>query len=310
MTFVQTVFTVRQLAERWNVSIRSIYDLCARGELDTFGSVTASEFARSTSINNTRPSMPRSDADDSPRYKLYQRGHRFYARRRTNGAWHRISTGGIQAGARQKSGQPIYGAGAGRARTAVTTDHRRHSPRLSCTWSRSREAYATLDAAARALRRHIGDLQPDHLTKERVRFDGCQRRAEGHLVGSPAARRKKPIADGTIIRAWVTLRAALKWAREEKWIVDVPAIPTLLNPWAGTAGSHERMPIGCSPRRQRCIFQRPPLALHTAARTGAPLELQWGRLVVFHATGVVELLGAGTATRSGADRCRMTKRVA
>ena len=50
------------------------------------------------------------------------------------------------------------------------------------------------------------------------------------MVGPPDARRKKPVSDGTIIRELVTLRAALKWARGERWITDVPYIETPSQP--------------------------------------------------------------------------------
>jgi hypothetical protein len=51
--------------------------------------------------------------------------------------------------------------------------------------------YQRLDMAARALRRHIGDLEPEHLTKERIRFYRRGRGVEGHEVGPADARRKK-----------------------------------------------------------------------------------------------------------------------
>jgi hypothetical protein len=76
----------------------------------------------------------------------------------------------------------------------------------------------------KALRRRLGDLEPEHLTKERIRFYRRQRKVEGHEVGPADKRRKKPIQDGTILRELVTLRAALRWAKTERWISEVPYI--------------------------------------------------------------------------------------
>jgi hypothetical protein len=92
-------------------------------------------------------------------------------------------------------------------------------------------AYDTLEVACKALRRHLGDLQSHHLTTERIRFYRARRRAEGHQVGPADARRKKITSDGTLIRELVTLRAALKWAKQAKWIsgdlphIEVPSQP-------------------------------------------------------------------------------------
>jgi integrase len=85
-------------------------------------------------------------------------------------------------------------------------------------------AYDTLETCAAALRRHLADLIPDHLTRERARSYATARRKEGYMVGPPTKRRKKPVSNGTIIREIVTLRAALKWAVEEKWIAAAPAV--------------------------------------------------------------------------------------
>ena len=44
------------------------------------------------------------------------------------------------------------------------------------------------------------------------------------MVGPASQKRKKPTSDGTVIRELVTLRAALRWAVEEKWITSEPSI--------------------------------------------------------------------------------------
>lgn len=140
-------------------------------------------------------------------------------------------------------------------------------------------AYDTLEVAAKALCRHLGDLQPEHLTKERARFYARQRRAEGHLVGPKTARRKKPTSDGTVIRELVTLRAALVWARGEGWIRDVPKIETPRHPaprdrWL-TREEADRLLASAKAPHVRTFLA---ICLYTAARAGAVLELTWGQV--------------------------------
>ena len=140
-------------------------------------------------------------------------------------------------------------------------------------------AYDTLETAAKALRRHLGDLQPAHLTKERARFYARQRRAEGHIVGPATARRKKPTSDGTVIRELVTLRAALKWARAERWITDVPQIETPRQPaprdrWLTREEADRLLASAQAPHVKTFLAT----CLYTGARAGAVLELTWDRI--------------------------------
>ncbi len=100
--------------------------------------------------------------------------------------------------------------------------------------------------AAKPLGRHLGDLEPDHLTKERVRFYRARRAAEGQEVGPADQRRTKPIQDGTVIRELGMLRSALEWAKRERWIKgDLPHIemPSNLHPVA--SGCPGMKQIGC-----------------------------------------------------------------
>ncbi|WP_428485992.1 tyrosine-type recombinase/integrase [Rhodopila sp.] len=140
-------------------------------------------------------------------------------------------------------------------------------------------AYGTLAACGKALVRHLGELQPDHLTRERVRFYMSRRRAEGHMVGPPDARRKKPTQDGTIIRELLTLRAALKWAQREKWISEIPYIAVPRQPpprdrWLTRAEADRLLESA----RALHIKTFLALALYTAARAGAILDLTWDRV--------------------------------
>ena len=148
--------------------------------------------------------------------------------------------------------------------------------------------YGSLENVAKSLRRHLGDLQPEHLTKERARFYTRQRRAEGHIVGPAEARRKKPIQDGTIIRELVTLRAALKWALAERWISQVPVIETPRQPpprdrWLTREEADRLLESAQAPHVRTFLAT----CLYTAARAAAVLELTWDRVDV--AAGLIDL---------------------
>jgi integrase len=140
-------------------------------------------------------------------------------------------------------------------------------------------SYATLETCAKPLRRHLGDLEPGHLTRERSRFYAATRRAEGHEVGPANKRRPKPTSDGTIIRELVMLRAALKWAQREKWFsdlpyVEVPSQPQPRDRWLTRGEAARLLDQAKAPHVKLFIA----LALHTAARAGALLELTWDRV--------------------------------
>ena len=152
--------------------------------------------------------------------------------------------------------------------------------------------YETLLTNAKALRRHLGDLQPTHLTKERIRFYRRQRQVEGHEVGPADKRRKKPIQDGTILRELVTLRAALRWAKNEKWIsetpyIEVPSQPAPRDRWL-TRDEADRLLASAQALHVRTFLA---ICLYTAARAHAVLELTWSRVDL--TAGIIDL---GTAT--------------
>src|ERR1700722_6861216 len=160
---------------------------------------------------------------DSPNYRLTQRGDRFYVRWWQDGTWQRVSTGETD---RRRATIWLAQFIAGRG-TAQPPEQPTVSVILDGYLADRKpvvRGYATLIYVCQSLRRHLGDLKPEHLTKERARFLARQRRAEGHMVGPAADRRKKAIGDGTIIRELVTLRAALRWEQSERWIKEVPRI--------------------------------------------------------------------------------------
>lgn len=125
---------------------------------------------------------------------------------------------------------------------------------------------ATLEHAAKPLRRAIGDLLSEQVTVAEGRRYARQRRAEGRR-------------DGTIIREVVTLRAALAWAVRRGWIasaphVEAPAAPRPRERWLSVPEA-ARLLRACPSRHLR-LFVR--IALYTAARTGAILELEWSKV--------------------------------
>lgn len=215
---------------------------------------------------------------DRPTFKLVQRGSRYYVRWWERGGWRRVSTGTAdQREAARFLAQFEAGYGTPEPPQAPTV-----SAILDGYMADRRgeiRGYASLENCAKALRRHLGDLQPDHLTKERCRFYVARRRADGHMVGPADARRKKPIQDGTIIREMVVLRTALKWAVQAKWIADRPHIEVPSQPpprarWLTREEADRLLAAAVMPHIRTFLA----LALHTAARANALLELTWDRV--------------------------------
>jgi integrase len=224
---------------------------------------------------------------DAPNYRLTRRGSRFYVRWWQDGRWQRVSTG--TADRRQAAvwlAQFVAGRG-----TPAPPEQPTIAMILDGYLVDRRpvvRAYDTLEVAAKVLRRHLGDLQPDHLTKERARFYARQRRAEGHMVGPATARRKKPTSDGTVIRELVTLRAALKWAHGERWIgsvpqFEVPRQPAPRDRWL-TREEADRLLASAVALHVRTFLAT---CLYTGARAGAVLDLIWDR--VHLDTGLIDL---------------------
>ena len=212
---------------------------------------------------------------EQPKLRLVLRGSRFYVRWWKDGAWQRVSTGTEDKREAQRFLKQLE--------AGMATPEAPAAPVISTIldgYLADRKdrvaAFATLEYAAAALKRHLGDLEPEHLTKERCRFYAARRRAEGHIVGPENDRRKKPTSNGTIIRELVTLRAALKWAVEEKWIdrapsVEVPSAAPPRDRWLTRDEADQLFQAAEAPHIKLFLH----LALHTAARKTALLELQW-----------------------------------
>jgi integrase len=216
---------------------------------------------------------------DSPNHRLVKRGNRFYVRWWADGEWRRVSTGtDSQRAAQIFLAQFVAGRGTPQPPKAPIVSG------IMAGYLEDRKpvvsAYDTLEVASKAICRHLGDLQPDHLTKEQVRLYHRQRRREGHWIGPAKDRRKKATADGTIIRELVTLRAALKWAKRSKWIggdlpyIEVPSQPPPRDRWL-TREEADRLLASAHALHVKTFIA---LALHTAARSAALLELRWDRV--------------------------------
>lgn len=119
--------------------------------------------------------------------------------------------------------------------------------------------------AAKPLKAEFGLLLPEHLTKEVVRSYIAKRRADGRK-------------DGTIRRELAgTLRPALAAAVSEKWISSAPTIEAPPDSkgrerWLNR-DQFDRLAEECRSAPHLRLFVM--LALHTAARAGAILDLTW-----------------------------------
>jgi integrase len=114
--------------------------------------------------------------------------------------------------------------------------------------------------AGKAIKTHVGNLRPEHLGR---RLYWQRRRADGR-------------GDGTILKEVVTLRAALRWAVKEQWIPAAPAIeappkPSPRERFLSRAEADALLAACQTPHLRLYVL----LALHTAARTGAILDLEW-----------------------------------
>ena len=125
------------------------------------------------------------------------------------------------------------------------------------------EDYARLELAVRHIKRHIGSLRPEHLSR-RTYWDH---------------RRVEKISNGTIRREGVTLRAALRWAAKERWIAISPDIelPPKTAPRERFLSHVEAAKLleACKTPHLRLFVL---IALNTAARRGAILDLTWDRV--------------------------------
>jgi integrase len=212
---------------------------------------------------------------DSPNYHLLQRGHFFYVTWSEGGEKRRVSTG---TGERRAAERWLAQFIAGRENPAPPAQPT--ITEILAAYARDRRpsvaSPATMDHCVASLVRHMGDLQPDHMTRERSRFYAAARRREGYEVGPAGAKRTKAVANGTIARELVILRAALRWAIAERWIENAPSVelPRQGEPrerWLTRVEAERLIEAAQAPHVRLFLL----LALHTAARAGAILDLRW-----------------------------------
>jgi integrase len=123
--------------------------------------------------------------------------------------------------------------------------------------------YARAALTARHIKTKLGWIEADALRPSHSTTYARQRRGEG-------------ISDGTIRRELTTLRAALHWAQGERLIAAAPAVrlppkPAPRDRWL-TREEAERLLGACKTHHVRLFVL---IALHTAARRNAILELDW-----------------------------------
>ena len=213
---------------------------------------------------------------ERPTYSLTQRGSRFYVTWWEGGSQHRVSTGQTE---RPKANRFLKQFEAGRG-TPLPPDEPTIAEIITGYLADRTPRVAspdTLRYAGAALSRHLGELQPAHLTTERCRAYHLDRRSEGYQA--PGARARKPVATGTVIRELVTLRAAFRWAKKAGWIatephVEMPPAPPPRERWL-TRAEADRLTDECKAAH---VYLFVMLGLHTAARAGAILELKWDQV--------------------------------
>jgi integrase len=139
--------------------------------------------------------------------------------------------------------------------------------------------YARAALTARHIKAKLGWIEADALRPSDSATYARQRQGEG-------------ISDGTIRRELTTLRAALHWAAGERLISAAPAVrlppkPAPRDRWL-TRDEADRLLGACVSHHVRLFIL---VALHTAARRNAILELRWPqvdlhrRLIAFNPPG-------------------------
>lgn len=125
-------------------------------------------------------------------------------------------------------------------------------------------SHQTLGYSCLPLKKELGNLEPQHISNSVVRNYAKAR----HLQGRQ---------NGTIIRELVTLRAALKWAQTEDWIRVLPVFTMPVSPaaprerWLSKEEARKLADAADSIHVKLYIN----LALKTAARSGAIMDLRW-----------------------------------
>jgi hypothetical protein len=126
---------------------------------------------------------------EQPNYRLVRRGSRYYVRWWTDGAWQRVSTGtDDRRQAQIFLAQFLAGQGTPAPQKSPTVSVILDAYLIDGKPTVVPRGYETLETNLKALKRHLGDLEPDHLTKERIRFYRRQRTSDLrlHVAHHPA----------------------------------------------------------------------------------------------------------------------------
>ncbi len=150
---------------------------------------------------------------------------------------------------------------------------------------RLREAWAALAPMAAALR-------PDQIDRAWCRAYVAARSVQGAGPGTIGARRGA--GPGTIAKELGTLRAGLRWHDPRTpAVVELPPAPPPRDRHLGRAEARALIEASATPHIRLFVV----LALTTAARKGAILELTWDRVDLDR--GIVRLASAGEGGRKG-----------
>lgn len=133
----------------------------------------------------------------------------------------------------------------------------------------------TIDYHRKRLIAFFGNLLPHQITNRTLQDYVVWRRKQGKKVGSKHV--GNSVSDGTILREISTLKASLHFAAGNRWIAKVPALlapvahPLPRDKWLSRAEARNMIDTAQSPHIGLFI----QIALSTAARSGAILDLTW-----------------------------------
>jgi hypothetical protein len=171
----------------------------------------------------------------TPKFTLITRGEAYYVRWWADGAWRRVSCGTKSRGEADRFiAQFAAGFGSPEAPAVPTIAEILHGY-LADRKGRIRTHEDATGCAAHLIR-HLGNLEPAHVTTKRARQYAADRYHEGQIRGPAAGRYRKEISPGTVRREIMVLRAALTWATREKWITTAPHVEAPARPRAASDG--------------------------------------------------------------------------
>ena len=214
--------------------------------------------------------MPRPRAE-APKYSLTRRGARYYVQWWAEGSAQRVST---WTGDKRQAEEFLAQFIAARNAPVIPVSPTVLTILNGYIADRSEDVKHPENFVfmKKALEPILGGLLPEHLNRERIRYYTKARRT---------SREKKPLSNGTIIRELTTLRNALAWAVKAGWIdkskvpdIAMPPAPAPRKRWL-TKPEAARLIASAKEDHVRLFIA---LALYTAARMTAILELTWDQV--------------------------------